>query len=329
MIAPPAAQAHNFAKAIFTDIREPCCMFCSEGRAINSTGSCRRPGEDAEARRKRNNVNHDVGLNGALAAVSRSSVPIGDRVGGVLKASSTAIDGNRPGRLGWAGLAGCRAIRGTGAKMSRSGKKARAPFRPFFEQLVLAFAQRYRRGGESVDFPWHQKRKAMQGTYGRRIRCEVSGGVMATALNEVFEQNFDPARSAGKVYRPSANEEFMNPAQLAYFRQKLLDWKESIVRESRDTIEQLKSGPIREPDLTDRASSETDWSIELRTRDRQRKLIAKIDAALRRIEQGEYGFCEVTGEPISLARLEARPIATMTIEAQESHERQERVSRDD
>jgi DnaK suppressor protein len=121
----------------------------------------------------------------------------------------------------------------------------------------------------------------------------------------------------------------MNPAQLAYFRQKLLDWKDAIIRESRDTIEQLKSGPIREADLTDRASSETDWGIELRTRDRQRKLINKIDAALRRIEQGEYGFCEVTGEPISLARLEARPIATMTVEAQERHERQERVSRDD
>jgi DnaK suppressor protein len=121
----------------------------------------------------------------------------------------------------------------------------------------------------------------------------------------------------------------MNPTQLGYFRNKLLDWKDAILRESRDTIEQLKSGPIQESDLTDRASSETDWSIELRTRDRQRKLISKIDAALRRIEQGEYGFCEVTGEPISLARLEARPIATMTVEAQERHERQERVSRDD
>ena len=152
---------------------------------------------------------------------------------------------------------------------------------------------------------------------------------MATALHEVFGSSSKRAESARRAYRPSANEEFMNPEQLAYFRQKLLDWKDSIVRESRDTIEQLKSGPIREADLTDRASSETDWSIELRTRDRQRKLIAKIDAALRRIEQGEYGFCEVTGEPISLARLEARPIATMTVEAQERHERPERVSRDD
>ncbi|HWH22052.1 MAG TPA: RNA polymerase-binding protein DksA [Allosphingosinicella sp.] len=148
---------------------------------------------------------------------------------------------------------------------------------------------------------------------------------MATALSDVFESKFTPAVS----YRPSANEEFMNPAQLAYFRQKLLDWKESIIQESRSTMASLKSGPIREADVTDRATSETDWSIELRTRDRQRKLISKIDAALRRIETGEYGFCEVTGEPISLARLEARPIATMTVEAQERHERNERVSRDD
>jgi DnaK suppressor protein len=151
---------------------------------------------------------------------------------------------------------------------------------------------------------------------------------MATALHEVF----DPGSEPGNIppgYRPSANEEFMNPAQLAYFRTKLLEWKDSIIRESQDTIAQLKSGPLREADLTDRASSETDWSIELRTRDRQRKLISKIDSALRRIEDGEYGFCEVTGEPISLARLEARPIATMTVEAQERHERQERISRED
>ena len=153
---------------------------------------------------------------------------------------------------------------------------------------------------------------------------------MATALSEVFDPEFAksaPVPHAG--YRPSADEEFMNPMQLGYFRQKLLDWKDAVVRQSRDTMASLKSGPIREADVTDRASSETDWSIELRTRDRQRKLISKIDAALRRIETGDYGFCEVTGEPISLGRLEARPIATMTLEAQERHERQERVSRDD
>lgn len=130
-------------------------------------------------------------------------------------------------------------------------------------------------------------------------------------------------------YRPSESEEFMNPRQLAYFRKKLIDWKESILRESQDTLNTLQNEPLREPDLTDRASSETDWSIELRTRDRQRKLISKIDAALRRIDEGEYGYCEVTGEPISLGRLEARPIATMTVEAQEAHERQEKISRDE
>ena len=152
---------------------------------------------------------------------------------------------------------------------------------------------------------------------------------MATALSDVFEAQYKGAKHAPTGYRPGANEEFMSDEQLAYFREKLLDWKEAIIRESRDTMAQLKSGPMRESDVTDRASSETDWAIELRTRDRQRKLIAKIDAALRRIETGEYGFCEVTGEPISLARLEARPIATMTVEAQERHERHERVSRDD
>lgn len=146
---------------------------------------------------------------------------------------------------------------------------------------------------------------------------------MATAHVDVFLAQFGPA------YRPSANEEFMNSDQLAYFRQKLLTWKDDILREGAETMAQLKDGPIQEADLNDRASSETDWGIHLRTRDRQRKLIAKIDAALRRIETGDYGFCEVTGEPISLARLEARPIATMTVEAQERHERQERISRDD
>jgi DnaK suppressor protein len=144
---------------------------------------------------------------------------------------------------------------------------------------------------------------------------------MATAISDVLLAPYG--------YQPGANEEFMNPEQLAYFRRKLLSWKDDIYREAADTMAQLKNGPIQEADLTDRASSETDWSIHLRTRDRQRKLISKIDAALRRIETGDYGFCEVSGEPISLARLEARPIATMTVEAQERHERNERVSRDD
>ena len=143
-----------------------------------------------------------------------------------------------------------------------------------------------------------------------------------------------PAGGARKVelpqdYRPSADEEFMNPRQQEYFRRKLLDWKKQIFNESETTLAVLQSEPLREPDLNDRASSESDWSVELRTRDRQRKLISKIDAALRRIDDGEYGYCEVTGDPISLGRLEARPIATMTVEAQERHERQEKVSRDD
>ncbi|NJM50183.1 MAG: RNA polymerase-binding protein DksA [Sphingomonadales bacterium] len=130
-------------------------------------------------------------------------------------------------------------------------------------------------------------------------------------------------------YVPGNDEEFMNDRQLAFFKNQLNKWRRELLEESRGTLNQLQDAPIREPDLNDRASSETDWGIELRTRDRQRKLVAKIDAALRRIEEGEYGYCQVTGEPISLARLQARPIATMTLEAQERHERQERVSRDD
>lgn len=138
-----------------------------------------------------------------------------------------------------------------------------------------------------------------------------------------------PAIQLPEDYHPSPDEAFMNPRQLEYFRQRLLDWKKQILTESEGTLAVLQNEPLREPDLNDRASSETDWSIELRTRDRQRKLISKIDAALRRIDDGEYGYCEVTGEPISLGRLEARPIATMTVEAQERHERQEKISRDD
>src|SRR3569623_597887 len=148
---------------------------------------------------------------------------------------------------------------------------------------------------------------------------------MATAAKRI-EANDD---ELDRDYRPSSNEEFMNPRQQAYFRRKLQDWKESILRESRETLNQLQIDSLRELDVTDRASSETDWGIELRTRDRQRKLISKIDAAIRRLYEGEYGYCEVTGEPISLGRLEARPVATMTLEAQARHERIERVSRDD
>jgi DnaK suppressor protein len=131
------------------------------------------------------------------------------------------------------------------------------------------------------------------------------------------------------VYRPSEDEPFMNERQLEYFKQKLLDWKEEILRESRETLSHLQTDTENHPDLADRASSETDKALELRTRDRQRKLISKIDEALRRIEDGIYGFCEETGEPIGLQRLEARPIATLSLEAQERHERRERVHRDD
>ncbi len=138
-----------------------------------------------------------------------------------------------------------------------------------------------------------------------------------------------PVTLGGGGYRPHDDEPFMNPRQIAYFKNKLIDWKDSILRESAETLTTLQNESLREPDVTDRASSETDWSLELRTRDRQRKLISKIEAALRRIEEGEYGYCEVTGDPISLGRLEARPIATMTVEAQERHERQEKISRDE
>jgi DnaK suppressor protein len=130
-------------------------------------------------------------------------------------------------------------------------------------------------------------------------------------------------------YRPSDNETFMNERQLDYFRKKLLAWKEDILKESRETLTNLQVETENHPDLVDRASSETDRALELRTRDRQRKLISKIDEALRRIEDGSYGFCEETGEPIGLARLEARPTATLSVEAQERHERRERVHRDD
>lgn len=152
---------------------------------------------------------------------------------------------------------------------------------------------------------------------------------MATVLTDEIDVLAKAKRALGGSYVPQQDEAYMCEAQQDYFRRLLLAWKKSILDAAAGTLQQLQDGPIREPDLNDRASSETDWGIELRTRDRQRKLIAKIDSALRRIEDGEYGYCEVTGEPIGLGRLEARPIATMTVEAQEAHERREKVSRDD
>lgn len=142
---------------------------------------------------------------------------------------------------------------------------------------------------------------------------------MALNMSDAIEVN----------YTPSDDEPFMNGRQREYFKNKLLKWKSDILKESRDTLDTLQDQSGKLPDMADRASSETDRSIELRARDRQRKLIGKIDEALRRIEDGSYGYCEETGEPISLKRLDARPIATLSIEAQERHERREKIYRDD
>ncbi len=152
---------------------------------------------------------------------------------------------------------------------------------------------------------------------------------MVTALADEIDVLAKAKRAISSGYVPSDAEPYMSETQQDYYRRLLLEWKKLIQEAAAGTIQQLQDGPIREPDLNDRASSETEWGIELRTRDRQRKLTGKIDAALRRIEEGEYGFCEVTGEPIGLGRLSARPIATMTVEAQEAHERREKISRDD
>jgi len=152
---------------------------------------------------------------------------------------------------------------------------------------------------------------------------------MATAEsdeNEVLKRAKD---AFAPDYVPSDDEAYMCDRQQNYFRMLLLEWKRSIHTASDQTLQSLQDGPIREADLNDRASSETDWGIELRTRDRQRKLISKIDSAMRRIDEGEYGYCEVTGDPIGLKRLIARPVATMTVEAQQAHERHEKISRDD
>ena len=130
-------------------------------------------------------------------------------------------------------------------------------------------------------------------------------------------------------YRPREKEPFMNPKQLEYFRRKLINWRGELLKESEETLESLQEGGLQEPDLADRASAEMERALELRTRDRARKLIAKIDAAIGRIEDGSYGYCEETGEPITLNRLEARPIATLSVEAQERHERMERTHRSD
>jgi DnaK suppressor protein len=143
---------------------------------------------------------------------------------------------------------------------------------------------------------------------------------MATAKKE---------KTLPEDYRPSEDEPFMNDLQRAYFRRKLLNWRDEILRSTKETLQHLQDDSAQYADIADRATSETERSLELRARDRQRKLIAKIDAALERIEDGTYGYCEETGEPISLKRLDARPIATLSVEAQERHERRERVYRDE
>jgi DnaK suppressor protein len=151
---------------------------------------------------------------------------------------------------------------------------------------------------------------------------------MATAASDETDVLKKAKGALALDYVPSEDEPYMGEKQQNYFRMLLLEWKRSIHTAAGQTLQSLQDGPIREADLNDRASSEADWGIELRTRDRQRKLISKIDAAIRRIDEGDYGFCEVTGDPIGLKRLMARPVATMTVEAQQAHEKREKISRD-
>ena len=206
----------------------------------------------------------------------------------------------------------------------------KADLRDICSSLVRVAYKMYRAPGEAVLQLGHVA-PGMAAVVAGSMRMESVGTTTVADSSDELDQvaSVVDGVELPQGYRPGADEEFMNPRQLAYFRRKLLDWKDDILREARETLQTLQTESLREPDVTDRASSETDWSIELRTRDRQRKLISKIDAALRRIEEGEYGYCEVTGEPISLQRLEARPIATMTLEAQEKHERLEKVTRDE
>jgi len=160
------------------------------------------------------------------------------------------------------------------------------------------------------------------------IKVAVGGGG-PNARNGAGAARGNGSSAADKGYRPSDKEPFMNERQREYFRQKLMRWRDDILKEAKETLQHLQDENQNHPDIADRASSETDRAIELRARDRQRKLIAKIDAALQRIDDGTYGYCEETGDPIALKRLEARPIATLSVEAQERHERRERVYRDD
>ena len=178
--------------------------------------------------------------------------------------------------------------------------------------------------------------KAVDGTQGRSNGLNGQNGHSNGHNGHNGHNGIDAANGAGtvakdkgKIYRPTEKEPFMNERQKEYFRQKLAIWREDILKEAKDTLQHLQDENVNHPDLADRASSETDRAIELRARDRQRKLINKIDAALHRLDDGSYGYCEETGEPIGLKRLEARPIATLSVEAQERHERRERIYRDD
>ena len=178
--------------------------------------------------------------------------------------------------------------------------------------------------------------KAVNGTQGRSNGLNGQNGHSNGHNGHNGHNGIDAANGSGtvakdksKIYRPTEKEPFMNERQKEYFRQKLSIWREDILKEAKDTLQHLQDENVNHPDLADRASSETDRAIELRARDRQRKLINKIDAALHRIDDGTYGYCEETGEPIGIKRLEARPIATLSVEAQERHERRERIYRDD
>ena len=178
--------------------------------------------------------------------------------------------------------------------------------------------------------------KAVNGTQGRSNGLNGHNGHSNGHNGHNGHNGIDAANGSGtvakdksKIYRPTEKEPFMNERQKEYFRQKLAIWREDILKEAKDTLQHLQDENVNHPDLADRASSETDRAIELRARDRQRKLINKIDAALHRIDDGTYGYCEETGEPIGIKRLEARPIATLSVEAQERHERRERIYRDD
>ncbi len=173
-------------------------------------------------------------------------------------------------------------------------------------------------------------RPASEGRGDARVTAHLKNGARkAPSKPSRKNSNLQSSIILPEGYRPSENEPFMNDRQKAYFRNKLIAWKEEIIRQNRETLQVLHEDSAQHADLADRATSETDRALELRARDRQRKLIAKIDAALARIEEGTYGYCEETGEPIGLKRLDARPIATLSLEAQERHERREKVFRED